>query len=367
MRISPLVILAMLVVSTPALAQRLEIPESGPGRLRAARVRYDARTQTFDAEGDVVLTIGDLVVTAPRLQVDQRRRTVRAAGGVLVRQQGRLLRGGELLYEIGPRLAHVSGDVRLEQDGTTVTAARMRLNIATQVVEAGGGVHLARERTTLTGDEMVAHLAGRQVEMTGRVVLVRPAAVPATPDRAARALAAQETTITAGRLRYAWETHDAEAEGAVEVRQPDRIAQAATVRYAETRGVVELIGNVEIEQRSGEWLVEGGVIGSPRDAEGVRAVAAPVRLWADRVLVRLQPRDMQADGHVRVEQEGRVATGERAAYTARDQTIVVSGNVRLREADGSWLRAEKVIIAVAEETFEATGNVETEFPVGRGK
>ena len=114
-------------------------------------------------------------------------------------------------------------------------------------------------------------------------------------------------------------------------------------------------------------LVEGGVVKKPCDAEGAKVLAAPVRLWSDRLVVRLETRDMQADGRVKVEQEGRLATGDRATYTERDQTIIVSGNVRMREADGSWLRADKVIIAIADETFEATGNVETEFTLTRGK
>ena len=368
MRVPALVILAILFISAPAMGQRLEVPDTGPGRLKAERVRYDARTQTFYAEGNVMLSIGDLVVEAPQLRVDQRRRTVQATGGVVIRQPGTVLRGRELLYEISPRLAHVSGDVRFEQDGTTMAAGRMTLNIGAQVVQSRDGVRLAREGTTVTGDEMVAYLSTRRVEVAGRAVLVRPAAVPSTTqDRAARTLAAQDTRITAERLRFGWDANEAEAEGTVVLTQPDKTARAGKIVYSEARGVIELVGSVEIEQRSGKWLVEGGVVKKPRDAEGAKALAAPVRLWSDRLVVRLETRDMQADGRVKVEQDGRLATGDRATYTERDQTIIVSGNVRMREADGSWLRADKVIIAIADETFEAIGNVETEFTLTRGK
>jgi lipopolysaccharide assembly outer membrane protein LptD (OstA) len=362
------VILALLVVSVPAAGQRLEVPEAGPGRLQAQRVRYDARTQTFYAEGDVRLSIGDLAVQAPRLTVDQRRRTVQATGGVVVRQSGSVLRGQELLYEITPRLAHVSGDVRLEQDGTAVAAGRMTLDIGAQIVRSHGGVRLARERTTVTGDEMVARLKLRQVDIDGHAVLLRPAGpAPASQDRTTRTLAAQDTKITADRLRFLWDVNEAEAEGAVVLSQPDKIAKAAKVVYSEARGVIELTGAVEVEQRSGEWLVDSGVAERPRDANAAKALRVPVHLWADRLVVRLETRDMEADGHVKVEQEGRLATGDRATFAQRDQTITVSGNVRMREADGSWLRADRVIIAIADETFEATGNVETEFTVTTGK
>jgi lipopolysaccharide transport protein LptA len=362
------IILAILVVCAPAAGQRLEVPEAGPGRLRAEHVRYDARTQTFYAEGNVTLTIGDIAVEAPRLIVDQRRRTVQATGGVVVRRPGSVLRGGELLYEITPRLAHVSGDVRLEQDGTSVAGDRMTLDIGVQIVRSRGGVRLAREGITVTGDEIVARLKERQVAIDGHAVLVRPAGpVPAPQERTAQTLAAQDTKITADRLRFHWDVNEAEAEGAVVLSQPDKTAKAAKVVYSEGRGVIELTGAVEVEQRSGEWLVEGGVAEQPRDADAAKALRAPVHLWADRLVVRLETRDMEATGHVRVEQERRLATGDRAAYAQRDQTIVVSGNVRMREADGSWLRADRVIIAIADETFEASGNVETEFTVTTGK
>jgi lipopolysaccharide assembly outer membrane protein LptD (OstA) len=361
-------ILVLLVISAPAAGQRLEIPEAGPGRLRAQHVRYDARMQTFYAEGNVTLSIGDLTVEAPRLIVDQRRRTVQATGGVVVTQPGSVLRGRELLYEITPRLARVSGDVRLEHEGTSVAAGQMTLDVGGQIVRSGGGVRLARAGTTVTGDEMVARLRARQVDVSGHAVLVRPAGPARAPqDRAARTLAAQDTKLTADRLRFHWDVNEAEAEGAVVLTQPERTAKAGKVVYSEARGVIELTGDVEVEQRSGEWLVDSGVAEKPRDADAVKALRSPVRLWADRLVVRLETRDMEATGRVKVEQEGRLATGDRATYAQRDQTIVVSGNVRMREADGSWLRADRVVIAIADETFESTGNVETEFTVTTGK
>jgi lipopolysaccharide assembly outer membrane protein LptD (OstA) len=362
------VILAALVISAPAAAQRLDVPEAGPGRLRAARVRYDARTRTFYAEGHVVLSLGDLVVEAPRLRVDQGRRTVHADGGVVIRRPGSVLRGRELLYEIGPRLAHVSGEVRLDEAGTVVAAGRMTLNIAAQTVQSRDGVRLRREGTTVSGDEMAADLKSHRAEVTGRAVLTRPGGAPAaTQDRTARTLASQDTKITAERLRFRWDANEAEAEGGVILTQPDKTARAERVTYSESRGVIELTGKVEIEQRSGEWLVDGGVVTKPRGGEGAKVLTAPVHLWADRLVIRTETKDMQADGRVKVEQDGRVATGDRAVYTERNRTIVVSGNVRLREADGSWLRADKVVIAIDDETFEASGNVETEFTVTRGK
>ncbi|HET6946924.1 MAG TPA: LptA/OstA family protein, partial [bacterium] len=343
MRSLVLGIVVALLLPGMAAAQ-IEIPEVGQGRLRAERVRYDARAKVFYAEGNVRLTLGDTEVQAPRLRVDQGKQIVFAAGGVVVRQPDTLLRSEELTYEIRSRTAHASGTVVLTQAGTTVSAAEVTFDVAGQVARARGSVRLDREGSTLTGDEMVAHMKTKVAEVMGHASLVRaPRALPGSQDGAAQALADQETTITADRMRFRWDANEAEAEGTVTVTQPDKTARARKLVYSEVRNVLELTGDVVVDQRSGEWL-------ATEDPEAARALASRTVMACDRVVIQLRSRDMQADGAIRVEQEGRLATGDHALYTSRERMLVVTGNVHIREADGSWLRADKVVISLADET-----------------
>jgi len=81
-------------------------------------------------------------------------------------------------------------------------------------------------------------------------------------------------------------------------------------------------------------------------------------------VITLGARDAVATGGVRVTQGGREATGERAEYEDATGRIVLSGKrVRLRREDGAWLEAERVVVSLKEDTFEAFGAVDTTFTV----
>ncbi|HEU5299260.1 MAG TPA: LptA/OstA family protein [bacterium] len=317
-------VLIVVLLLPGSAAGQLQIPDVEQGRLRADRVRYDAKERVFFAEGNVRLTLGTMEVRAPRLRVNQATQIVYASGGVTVSQPDTLLRAAELTYEIRPQIARASGAVRLEHEGTTVT-----------------------------GDRLVAHMKTGEAEVAGRASLVRPPArTPGAGDDAA--------TIAADRMRFRWETNEVDADGSVTVTQPDRTVRAEKLVYSEARDALELTGGVVVDQRSGEAL-------APEAPDVAEALRSRTVLRCDRALVRLSARDLTADGSIRVEQEGRLATGDHAVYTSRDRLLVVTGGVRMQETDGSWLRADKVVISLADETFEAVGNVETEFSVKRGK
>jgi len=369
-------------------------PQIQTGRLRADRVRYDARARVFTAEGRVRLTLGAVEIRAERLRLDQRAQVATAHGGVVVQQAGTTLTAEAVRYEIRTRLAQAEGRVVVAQGGGTLRAGRVRFALETQVTQASGGVTVARgdlevqapslthdSRTdevtaaggvrlrqggsTLTGERLAANLRARRAEVVGRVRLVRPGTPAQGGDATADALAREETTITAERMRFRWDTPEAEALGGVEVRQRDRIARAARGRYSEAEGRLVLEGDVVVDGLTGDLLLPEGE--RPADQETRQTLATPARLTCDRLTLLLGPRDMEAEGRVRVTQGARQATGDRARYTHRDRRVVVTGNVHLQDEDGNRLRADRVVIALQEETFEALGNVQTEFKVRRGR
>jgi lipopolysaccharide export system protein LptA len=60
----------------------------------------------------------------------------------------------------------------------------------------------------------------------------------------------------------------------------------------------------------------------------------------------------------------RSATGDRGEYDDLNGKIVLTGRrVRLDHQDGSWLEAERVVVSLKEDTFEAFGAVDTTFTV----
>lgn len=359
---------AVLILTSIAAGQGFQEPTADQGRLQADRVRYDAKQKIFTAEGNVHLVMGDVEVHAKRARVEQIPQRVTASGDVLVVQRETSLRAAEVIYEMRPGLVNASGNVFVAWRDLIINAPALKYSVRTEQVAAQGGVRLAQGTSILTAQTLDADLRAKRAEATGKAKLVRAGGgLAGTQDRVASALAQEETTITAARMTFRWDTNEARAFDGVTVIQPDKTARAKEAFYSETAGRIELQGEVVVEQLSGEWLVKGKVIDAPTDEASKKALASKTTLTTARLVIELKARNMLAEEDVTVTQQARTATGNRATYTDKDKLLVVTGNVRMREEDGSWLRADRVVISLIEETFEALGNVETEFRVKRGK
>lgn len=357
---------AFLLVPSLAAGQGLQVPDVDQGRLLAARIRYDVRAKVFTAEGNVRLVLGDLEIRSKRLRLEQGPQVAFASGNVRLQQRDTLLRADEAKYDIRSKVASVSGHAVMIRGDLSVRAAQIRFDLAAETMMASDGVQLVRGNSTLMGEALMANLRTKRAEVTGKAMLIRaPGPVPGAQDKALTALGQQETTITAARMTFRWDANEGQADGGVVVVQPDKKARAQRMAYSEAADRLELEGDVVVEQFSGNWLVQGGVVEAPKDQQTQKVLASKTIVTSDRLVIHLKDRTTRAEGKVTVTQGGRFASGDRALYTEKDRRIVVTGNVRLREEDGSVLRADRVIISMTDETFEAEGNVEIEFVMKR--
>lgn len=325
-----------------------------PGRLRAERVRYDARAQVVIASGNVVLTLGEVEIRSDMLRLEQVPQVVTAEGRVSVQRRDQRLAAAAVRYELRTEAAEASGGVVLVQKDTTIRAPQMRFDLRGEVTNASGGVEASHGGTTMiaaslrheartgevvaeggvtltqpgsrvTGIRMQANLLARRADMREEATLVRP-----------------DITVAAARIVFRWDVNEAEAEGGVVVRQPDRTAWADRMTYSEPADRAVLTGRVVVEQPSDQGLL---------------------RLTCNELVMMLRSKDVIAEGQVTVIQKDRRATGDRGTYTDATRILVVTGNVRIQEADGTRLKADRAVISLADETFEAEGNVETEFVI----
>lgn len=378
---------------SPAAAPQPGSPAvvDGRGRLRADRVRYLAREQVFVASGNVVLTLGDLEIRSDSLRLEQVPQVATAEGRVIARQREMQLTAPTLRYEFRTEIADATGGVVLVQKGTTIRAEQMRFILREEVaiargaveviqgngtvtapslrhdartgdVVADGGVTLVQPGSKLTGRRLLANLVTKRADVREDVTLIRaPGPPPGRADRVASALGGEETTVTAARIVFRWDVNEAEALENVVVRQKDKTAWADRMTYSEPANQLVLTDRVTLEQLSGEWLVREGLVSPPRDASERQGLASVTRVTCSRLVMTLRERNMVADGPVRVTQKDRWATGDRGTYTEATRRLVMTGNVRMQEEDGRRLQADRVVISLVEETFEAEGNVQTQF------
>jgi len=327
--------------------QGIQIASGQQGRLRADRVRYDARAQVLLAEGNVHLTIGTLVLRSSRLRLEQKTLLAFAEGSVSVRQSEFSLEAGRVRYDIRRRSARAEGGAVLAQGGVAVRAVQIAFELEAQTVAASGGVVVTQGASTLTGVSLRANLKTREADVFGDAHLVRAAPAGAA---ASGSQDTQDAAIRAAHLRIRWgAVNEAEAEGSVIVRQGSIAARAQRARYSETAGRLVLEDEVVVAQF------------------GDKEVTAGVTLTADQLVVLLRERDMEASGKVTVTQKGRTATGERGTYNEKEKRIILTGHVQMQDEEGNVIRADKVVIDLEAETFDASGDVETTFKVKRGK
>jgi lipopolysaccharide assembly outer membrane protein LptD (OstA) len=385
--------------SGPVRAQQpLEAPQGGPGKLQADYVRYDARNRLFEARGNVRLVTGDVTVTSETLVYEEKSRTAWAEGnarvvqgtttltaasvryesesrvvharqGVTVTQPDLTLRSEALVYDLRGQVVDAEGKVVVEQPDQTLRADTLNYRVRGKVVTAKGSVELKTKTATLTGETLWADLENKKATVTGPAKLVRKGGPPPRgreQDRVLVALAKEDTTFTAAEeFRFSWkETEEAEAKGDARVVQVDKEASGDFLRYSEREDRVELVGRARLHQRSGQWLVREKLVRPPETEEDRKTLETPATLTAERVVLFLGTRNAVAVGDVKVTQGERLATGDRAEYEDTSGRIVLSGRrVRLKREDGAWLEAQRVVLSMKEDTFEAFGSVETHFTV----
>ncbi len=160
----------------------VEIAERGDS-LRADTVLYNTRTKTGQAQGNVWLTDGEVVVTAPSASYDTRAKHAIFDAGVTLRDSTTLLRSREGEYWSDDRRAEFAGDVRLDEEQSTLVADSITYFRDEEISVARGNVavvHLetdeeaeAPSRTLLFGDH--AYNANREnySRMSGNPLLVQ--------------------------------------------------------------------------------------------------------------------------------------------------------------------------------------------------
>jgi lipopolysaccharide assembly outer membrane protein LptD (OstA) len=288
-------------------------------------MRLEQGPQLVTAEGRVVVRQREARLTAPTLRYSLQDSTAEATGDAVLVQKDVTIKAPQLRFDLREEVTTAQGGVEVAQAGNTLTAASLRYQAKTGDVSADGGVKLIQAGSTLDGRRLLANLQTRRADVREDVTFSK-----------------DDTTVTAGRVVFRWDVNEAEAEENVVVRQKDKTAWADRMIYSEPSNRLVMTGRVTLEQMSGDWLT---------------------RVGCSRLVMTLRERDVTVEGPLRVTQKDRWATGDRGAYTEATRRLVMTGNVVVQETDGRRLQADRVTISLVDETFEAEGNVQTQFVI----
>ena len=147
---------------------------------------------------------------------------------------------------------------------------------------------------------------------------------------------------------------------ALEITQGKKIVLAKEGSYFHKENELRLRGKVKAVFEKAEALIKEETADKLKNPETRKLLKEKTILSADQLDLSTKTGDAKAYGSVHVVQKEKEARADQAVYDDKEETMVLTGNVSLKKKD-DWVKAEKVLVSVRNETFEAVGSVEAEF------
>ncbi len=289
-----------------------------------------------------------------------------------------------LTYDRKTSMADLRGDVKIFQGDTTIRTQEVLHDSKANISYINVPFVLVQKKphepkTTLKGNKMTYYHNEKRIFVDGDVWLLRegnPKARPASSaqkDKLKAALKHEDTFIQADQMTYWTTTKNAEFNGNVLAYQKEKRAQGDHAFLDNTKQDIVMDGNVILTQIKGDWLMKEGIVDTRKpDPERDKALKEKTVATGDHLVIDQVTNDAVLTGKiVHVDQKGRHATGQKAVYLDKAQTMTLTGDVKIQQASGDWLNAARAVFHMDTNQFEAFGSqgsqVETEFKLDEGK
>ena len=171
-----------------------------------------------------------------------------------------------------------------------------------------------------------------------------------------------DTKISGKKMVAYFEEDTYTVSGDVEITQKGKAAVGEVAILDEKRGEIKLEKNVRFLIEKGTALIEEEAAENLRNPEAKEILKEKTVLMCDVLKLPTKGKDAEATGSVEIMQQEKRAKSDKAVYRGDSETIVLTGNVFI-EKGSEWIKTQKVIVSVSEESFEAVGKVEAEFKI----
>jgi lipopolysaccharide assembly outer membrane protein LptD (OstA) len=154
--------------------------------------------------------------------------------------------------------------------------------------------------------------------------------------------------------------------GSVEVTQKSKSVTSLSGKYDDNAATITLTGGVKAVIEKLKNIIKKKTADVYSSEEEKRSLSTKTVLTCDKLIIETENNDATAYGNVYLTQKDQEAKSEQAVYTESDGIIIMTGNVFMKK-EKDWVKANKVIVSVDKERFEAVGNAETTFMVKKKK
>lgn len=242
----------------------------------------------------------------------------------------------------------VSRNASKEPDFSFLTADSISFNPDRKRAEVRGGIKITKDKLTVTSESIDLDLDNNIAFFTSTARFKE-----------------KETTLTSSTAEAFFDDEIVNMFGSVEVLQKNKVATSAFASYHDKENQIVLSPAVTVIIDKLKNSMKQETAEKYKSDEAKQALEAKTVVTCDELTISTKTGDASARGSVHVTQGTKEAKADAAVYSESDQNIVLTGNVTMKRGD-VWIKANEVIVSVDKESFEAIGQVETEFTVKRG-
>lgn len=308
----------------------------------------------YDKNGKTL--IKDLQAKTIRVNAPQER--INASGGVkaLIVRQGRPIKaaGQQLQYFAQDKKTYLYENAWIKDREMVISANNIQIDHETKKALFTGKPQITRPGTLITGELLTVDLDTESGTLKGNVLLKRKADLQSKDN-----FKKKDTEITCLELSFKDASQNATITclGNIKIRQDDKQGVADNGTFFEKTETLLLQKNVRLVFDRSDWLLDENTVSKLKQKDLKTALYEKLIIIADQIELSTRTKDFTAQGQVAVTIKEKDATSDQAIYKEQEKKIYMTGNVRLKKADGSWIKAEKVVVDIDKEVFLAQGKV----------
>ena len=231
---------------------------------------------------------------------------------------------------------------------SSLTADKIKFNPDTKKALMTGGVKIVKDKMTILSDRINLDLDKDIATFESRSSFIK-----------------KDSRLYANFATSYFDEDRLDMTGSVEVFQKNKTAVSDKASYDDKAKTIVLSSNVKAVIEKLKNMIKEKSAKKVKGEESKKALQEITVIKCDKLDLSTEKGDCTAYGRVIVSQKDKEARSDEAVYSDDSENIVLTGNVYMKRKD-DWVKANKIIVSVDKETFEAVGAVETTFKVKKG-
>ena len=231
---------------------------------------------------------------------------------------------------------------------STITADVIKFNPDTKKALITGNIRILKDKMAIRSERISIDLDNNIATFEGRSFFIK-----------------DDSKLSANSAVSCFDEDQILMSGSIEVTQKNKTAVADNAVYDDKLKTVVLSSNVKAVIVKLKNIMKEKSAEKVKGEEAKGALQEKTVITCNRLRLSTENGDCTAYGKVLVSQKDKEAKSDEAFYQEENENIILTGNVYMKRKN-DWVKANKVIVSVDKETFEAIGAVETIFKVKKG-